>query len=85
MIFGELMGTVRATVVLDELVVAKVRQDFGGNLSKGVNTLLHRHLFEEKKRESAFGLLKGKVSFKDWKKHHEELKREERKDDKLYR
>ncbi len=82
---GGFMGTVRTTVVLDELVVAKVRQDFGGNLSKGVNTLLHRHLFEEKKKESGFGMLKGKVSFKDWEKHHEELKQEEKRRDKLYR
>ncbi len=82
---GDLMGKVRATVVLDELIVARIRQDFGGNLSKGVNTLLHKHLFEEKRGESLFGALKGRVSLKDWKKHHDELAREEREHDKLYR
>ncbi|MBI5036144.1 hypothetical protein HZC09_02260 [Candidatus Micrarchaeota archaeon] len=66
------MGKIRVTVLLDVALAEKVRQMFGGNLSKGVNSLLHKHFFEEKK-ESAFGLLKGMVSVKDL----EELEREE--------
>lgn len=53
------MGKMRATVVLDEHLAAKVRQLFDGNLSKGVNTLLERQLRQEKPEESGFGLLKG--------------------------
>ncbi len=50
----------RATIMIDEFIAAKVRQSFGGNLSRGINELLREHLFEEK-RESGFGLLKGKI------------------------
>lgn len=78
------VGNVRATVVLDEFIVAKVRQDFGGNLSKGVNTLLRTHLFEERRGKSMFGALKGRVSVKDL----EDLEREDEeaeKNDELYR
>ena len=78
------MASIRATIVLDEAIAARVRQLFGGNLSKGINVLLHKHLNEEK-RESAAGLLKGIVSFKDWKKHHKELIMEEKEHEKLYR
>ena len=83
--FGGFMGTVRATVVFDELVVAKVRQDFGGNLSKGVNTLLHKHLFEERRGKSMFGALKGRVSVKDLDELEREDEKAEREHDELYR
>ena len=56
----EVVCVIRATIMIDEFIAAKVRQSFGGNLSKGINELLHEHLFEEK-RESGFGLLKGKI------------------------
>lgn len=56
---------IRTTVVLDEFVVEKVRQLFGGNLSRGVNHLLRQHLFEEKRKRRGFGMLKGLVSTKD--------------------
>ena len=78
------MANIRATIVLDEAIAARVRQLFGGNLSKGVNALLHKHLNEEK-RESAFGILKGKVSSKDVLEMEEEDERLEREHEKLYR
>lgn len=78
------MTLVRTTIVLDEVVVAKVKQSFSGNLSKGINAILKEHLFKEKS-ESAFGLLKGKVSLGDWKKLHDEEKKEEERHGKVYR
>lgn len=53
------MGLIRTTITLDEAVAVKVRQMFEGNLSRGINALLTDHLFKERK-ESCFGLLKGK-------------------------
>ncbi|HLC38394.1 MAG TPA: hypothetical protein VJI71_02990 [Candidatus Norongarragalinales archaeon] len=78
------MASIRATIVLDEAIAARVRQLFGGNLSKGINVLLHEHLNEEKK-ESAFGILKGKVSSKDVLEMEEEDERLGREHEKLHR
>ena len=58
------MATVKTTLMLDDMIANKVRQLFDGNLSRGVNELLHKHLFEEKK-ESMWGALKGRASAKD--------------------
>ncbi|HII54205.1 hypothetical protein COT30_04120 [Candidatus Micrarchaeota archaeon CG08_land_8_20_14_0_20_49_17] len=58
------MGFVRATIVIDEHLAARVRQAFEGNLSKGINSLLREHL-QEKKNPELFGILKGKVSIRD--------------------
>ncbi len=74
---------IRTTVLLDEVIVAKVRQMFGGNLSKGINALLFNHLFEEKK-ESMGGFLKGRVSVKDLEELREMDRRAEKQHDKLY-
>lgn len=75
---------VRATITLDEFIAARVRQLFGGNLSKGVNALLREHLSEKRERESMFGVFKGRVSVKDLR----ELKRvdleDEKRDEALY-
>ncbi|HLD76183.1 MAG TPA: hypothetical protein VI874_04140 [Candidatus Norongarragalinales archaeon] len=60
----ESMGRIRATIVLDENIALKVKQMFKGNLSKGVNTLLQKQLFGGKK-ESLFGILKGKDYLND--------------------
>jgi len=73
----------RTTIVLDDFVAAKVRQMFGGNLSKGVNTLLHEHLFKEKKK-SMFGVLKGRVSVKDLEDLRKEDEAAEKQHEKIY-
>ncbi|MBI2446150.1 hypothetical protein HYV43_07215 [Candidatus Micrarchaeota archaeon] len=50
----------RATIVLDEHMAAYIRQMFGGNLSKGISTLLKKQMDQERKMApSGFGLLKG--------------------------
>lgn len=53
------MSKVRATIVLEKYIAEEVRQMFGGNLSKGVNTLLAKQLERKKTDDSGFGLLKG--------------------------
>jgi hypothetical protein len=58
------MGAIRTTVLLDEVLARRVRQFAGGNLSKGINELLHAHL-SENSAGAGFGSLKGKVSAKD--------------------
>ena len=82
--YGESMGNIRATIVLDEVIAAKVRQLFNGNLSKGINILLQQHL-GEKKKESAFGILKGRVSAKDVLEMEQEDEKLGREHEKLYR
>lgn len=74
----------RTTVVLDEFLAAKVKQMFGGNLSKGINALLYEHLFREKKK-SMFGALKGRVSAKDLGELRREEERTEKEHEKIYR
>ena len=59
------MATIRATIVLDELIAMRVRQAFDGNLSKGVNELLRVHLNEPAEDAPFFGALRGRVSVKD--------------------
>ncbi len=49
----------RATVVLDEHIAGRIRQMFGGNLSKGVNTALQEWLQKKEPKDSGFGMLKG--------------------------
>ncbi|MFH0973923.1 MAG: hypothetical protein V1817_04020 [Candidatus Micrarchaeota archaeon] len=58
------MTLMRTTVTLEDFIVAKIRQMYGGNLSKGLNAVAFEHLFKERKR-SGFGLLKGKNYLKD--------------------
>jgi hypothetical protein len=60
------LGTIRATITLDEFYAMMVRQRFGGNLSRGINEMLKK-CFAEEKKDDGFGLLKGKtrVSAKD--------------------
>ena len=55
---------VRTTLVLEDAVMAKLRQDHGSNISAAVNLILKRELFEPKKDE-LFGCLRGKISGKD--------------------
>ncbi|MCX6767982.1 MAG: hypothetical protein NTY90_04630 [Candidatus Micrarchaeota archaeon] len=71
-------------MVLDEFLAAKVKQMFGGNLSKGINALLYEHLFREKKK-SMFGALKGRVSAKDLGELRREEERTEKEHEKIYR
>lgn len=58
------MAWTRTSIVLDEILARKVRQLFGGNLSKGINALLSEH-FAEQSEKGGFGSLKGKISAKD--------------------
>ena len=67
------MKAIRTTIVMEKMLAEKVRQKFGGNLSKGINTLLREHLTEKKKEGRMFGALKGRISVKD----AEALEREE--------
>lgn len=75
---------IRTTIMIDETVAAKVRQLFGGNLSKGVNALLFEHLFKEK-RKSAFGILAGKNYLKDLQNLEMDEERKVKALEKLYR
>jgi hypothetical protein len=65
LLWGISMAFVRATIVIDELIAHRVRQSFGGNLSKGVNEMLREHLDESDGDAPFFGALKGRISVKD--------------------
>ena len=58
------VAKVRTTLVLEDAVMAKLRQDFGSNLSAAVNSILKDALFKPKKDE-LFGCLKGRFSARD--------------------
>ncbi len=58
------LAIIRTTVTLEDFIVAKIRQLYGGNLSKGLNAVAFEHLFKER-RKSGFGLLKGKNYLKE--------------------
>ncbi len=59
------MGVLRTTITIDDFIAARVRQLFHGNLSKGINELLHAHLSEKSEDERMYGALKGRISVKD--------------------
>ena len=48
----------RTTILIDEVLAARVRQMFRGNLTRGVNVLLEKHLEEETPKLEGFGWLK---------------------------
>ncbi|MEK6979177.1 MAG: hypothetical protein AABW86_03060 [Candidatus Micrarchaeota archaeon] len=54
---------VRTTLVLEESVFQKLKQESDNNMSEFVNRILKKELFET--RKSMFGALKGKISAKD--------------------
>jgi len=54
---------IRTTLVLEEVVLKKLKQKAEGNISELANKILKRALFGE--GESMFGELKGVVSTKD--------------------
>lgn len=54
---------IRTTLVLEEIVFQKLKQEASSNLSEFVNTLLKRELFGT--RKEMFGVMKGKLSAKD--------------------
>ena len=63
---GECMSKIRktrTTLVLEEAVVKKLKQESQGNISELANWILKKALFGGK--ESMFGKLKGAVSSKD--------------------
>ena len=65
------MGMVRTTLVIDEHLLARLRQMSHGNISRLVNELLKSCISGRKK--SMAGALKGKISVKDL----EEMRRED--------
>jgi len=69
------MTKIRTTLMLDEAVLKKLRQEGKGNISVLVNKILKKELFGEK--ESLFGELKGLVSVEDIKEEdiHDDLYR----------
>jgi len=58
------IATVRTTLVLENTVMQKLRQDFGNNISAAVNAILKERLFATPK-DDLFGSMKGKISAKD--------------------
>jgi len=58
------IATVRTTLVLENTVMQKLRQDFGTNISAAVNSILKERLFATPK-DGLFGSMKGKFSAKD--------------------
>ncbi len=48
----------RTTILIDEVLAARVRQMFSGNLTRGVNVLLEKHLEEETPTLEGFGWLR---------------------------
>ncbi len=54
------MVMLRTTILIDEWVAGTVRQQFSGNLSNGINTLLQEHLQEKRKPLEGFGMFKGR-------------------------
>ncbi len=58
------VATIRTTLVLENTVMQKLRQDFGTNISAAVNTILKERLFATPK-DDLFGSMKGRFSAKD--------------------
>lgn len=64
MLYGEHMEKkVRTTIVLEETLFQKLKQEAANNISEFVNKLLKKELFET--RKDLFGALKGRISGKD--------------------
>lgn len=74
--------SIRTTLVLDDEIMARVRQLSQGNISQFVNNCLKEHLVEEPKKKSMFGVLRGKGLLKELKKMRAE---EEHVHEDLYR
>lgn len=79
------MGKMRVTVTIDEHLAAKVRQMFGGNLSKGVNELLQKAISARAKKKSMYGILKGVDLLGELKRMDAEESEAEKEHDALYR
>ncbi|MEM3030415.1 MAG: hypothetical protein QXH27_01655 [Candidatus Micrarchaeia archaeon] len=73
----------RTTLVLDEHLLARLRQLSHGNISRFVNELLKNCLAA--RRESMAGVLKGKVSVKDLEALRRGDEKAEREHERLYR
>ena len=53
------MTMLRTTILIDDWVAGTVKQQFNGNLSRGINALLQEHLQEKRKPLEGFGMFKG--------------------------
>ncbi len=73
------MAMLRTTILIDEWVAGMVRQQFNGNLSRGINSLLQAHFQEKKPKMEGFGMFKDEGLLKEWKKMHKEDKLKEEK------
>ncbi len=52
------MAMMRTTILIDEVLAARVRQMFKGNLTRGVNVLLEKQLGEGTPNFEGFGWLR---------------------------
>lgn len=77
------MPMVRTTLLLDEHLLARLRQLSHGNVSRIVNELLRQCMAE--RRESMAGVLRGKISMKDLEEMRREDEKAEREHGHLYR
>ena len=56
------MTTLRTTITIDAFIAEQIRRMFNGNLSLGINELLHEHLKERNPIDKTFGIAKSKKS-----------------------
>ncbi len=54
------MTILRTTITIDSFVAEQIRRMFNGNLSQGINHLLHEHLKEKNPIDETFGTFKFK-------------------------
>ncbi len=52
----------RTTITIDSFIAERIRRMFSGNLSLGINELLHEHLREKNPIDETFGIVKSKKS-----------------------
>ncbi len=56
------MTTLRTTITIDSFIAERIRRMFNGNLSLGINELLHAHMQEKNPIKETFGTFKFKGS-----------------------
>ncbi|MFH1247499.1 MAG: hypothetical protein V1644_03905 [Candidatus Micrarchaeota archaeon] len=56
------MSLERTTITIDHFIAERIRRMFNGNLSFGINEILHKHLKERNPIDENFGILKSKKS-----------------------
>lgn len=69
------MAMLRTTILIDDVLAARVRQMFSGNLTRGINILLEKHLQEETESLEGFGWLKNEPALETLKQVRKERRR----------